>query len=48
MSAVLFALHFGGCVGDLHATYLLLFKFKGDILMKDTGPKQTYYARVVE
>ena len=48
MSAVLFALHFGGCVGDLHATYLLLFKLKGDILMKDTGPKQTYYAKIVE
>ena len=40
----LFALHFGGCVGDLHATYLLGWKFRGkNILMNDTGPKQTYY-----
>ena len=24
---------------------LLLFVIKGDVLMKDTGPKQTFYVR---
>lgn len=41
---VLFAIHFGGCAGDLYDTYLLLFRLRGDILMRDTGPKQTFYA----
>ena len=40
---VLFALHFGGCVGDLYDTILLLFCLKGKLLMRDTGPKQTFY-----
>lgn len=26
------------------ALALLLFKFRGNILMKDTGPKQTFYS----
>lgn len=42
---LLFAVHFGGCAGDLYDTLLLLFRFRGDILMRDTGPKQTFYAR---
>lgn len=40
---VLFALHFGGCVGDLYDTILLLFRLKGKLLMRDTGPRQTFY-----
>ncbi len=40
----LFAIHFGGCVGDLYMMYLLLFKYKDPrTLMNDTGPKQTIY-----
>jgi len=39
---MLFAMHFGGCVGDLYVTYILL-KSKGKVLMNDTGPKQTFY-----
>lgn len=39
---LLFASHFGGCIGDLWVSYILLTN-KGDILMNDTGPKQTFY-----
>ena len=42
---VLFALHFGGCAGDLYDTVLLLFCLKGELLMRDTGPQQTFYIR---
>lgn len=38
----IFAMHFGGCVGDLYVT-LILLRLKGNILMNDTGPKQTFY-----
>lgn len=42
---VLFALHFGGCAGDLFDTLLYLFRFRSPkILMNDTGPKQTFYS----
>lgn len=41
---ILFAIHFGGCAGDLYDTYLFLFKFKDPAtLMRDTGPKQSIY-----
>lgn len=41
---VLFAIHFGGCSGDLYDTYLYLTRFKDPMtLMQDTGPKQTFY-----
>ena len=44
LSGILFAIHFGGCIGDLYMTYLLLFKYKDPrTLMNDTGPKQTIY-----
>lgn len=44
LSGILFAIHFGGCIGDLYMTYLLLFKFKDPrTLMNDTGPKQTIF-----
>lgn len=38
-----FGIHFGGCIGDLYDTYLLLFKLRGKVLMNDTGPKQSFY-----
>ena len=43
-SGILFAIHFGGCIGDLYMTALLLFRYKDPrTLMNDTGPKQTIY-----
>lgn len=42
---ILFACHFGGCVGDLYVTYILLFKMGKECLMNDTGPKQTFYEK---
>ena len=37
-------LHFGGCIGDLYMTCLLLFKYKNKLLlMRDTGPEQFIY-----
>ncbi len=41
---VLFALHFGGCVGDLWGTCILLFKYaRKPVLMSDSGPCQIFY-----
>lgn len=38
------SLHFGGCIGDIYVTILLLFKYRdNNILLNDTGPKQTIY-----
>ncbi len=43
-AAFLLALHAGGCVGDLYDTALYLFKLRDPrTLMRDTGPKQTFY-----
>ena len=39
----LFSAHFGGCVGDLYCTILLLFKFDKNTLVNDTGPMQVFY-----
>lgn len=40
----LFAVHFGGCVGDIYVTLLLLLRYRNPkTLMNDTGPKQTFY-----
>lgn len=40
------AVHVGGCAGDLYDTYLYLFRFRDpDTLMRDTGPKQTFYQK---
>lgn len=38
------AVHVGGCVGDLWATLILIFRFKGYpyLLIRDTGPKLTF------
>ena len=44
LSGILFAVHFGGCIGDLYMTALMLFKYKDPrTLINDTGPKQTIY-----
>ena len=46
ISAVLLALHIGGCVGDLYDTFLYLFRFRApDTLMNDTGPAQRFYVK---
>lgn len=43
---ILFAMHIGGCAGDLYDTFLYLFRFKEPtVLMRDTGPKQTFYRK---
>lgn len=40
----LFAMHFGGCCGDLYMFFLLTFKYKDNtLLMRDTGPEQWIY-----
>lgn len=44
LSGIVFAIHLGGCVGDLHWTLLYLTKFKHcNTLMRDTGPQQWLY-----
>ena len=44
--AILLGLHISGCVGDLYDTMLYLFRFRSpDTLMRDTGPKQTFYEK---
>ena len=41
---LLFGAHVAGCVGDLYGTALMLFRFRSsDLLVNDTGPKQTFY-----
>lgn len=43
---LLFSLHVSGCIGDLFDTFLYLFRFTSpDVLMRDTGPKQTFYTK---
>lgn len=45
-AAALFALHVGGCVGDLYGAFLYCFRFRDpSTLMQDTGPKQTFYQK---
>ncbi len=44
--ALIFAIHFGGCAGDLYDTFIYLTKFRDPTtLMQDTGPKQTFYTK---
>ncbi len=45
LALLIFSVHFGGCAGDLYDTLLFLTSLRGDVLMKDTGPKQTFYVR---
>ncbi len=43
---LLFAIHFGGCAGDLYDTFIYLTKFRDPkTLMQDTGPRQTFYTK---
>ena len=47
--ALLLVSHLAGCVGDLFVTFLFLTRFKSeDTLMRDTGPKQTFYLKFTE
>jgi hypothetical protein len=39
---IIFGMHISGCSGDLYGTLYLLSQ-KGDLLMNDTGPKQSFY-----
>lgn len=42
--AIMFIVHFSGCVGDLYDLMLYLFKYRDPrTLMEDTGPKQIFY-----
>lgn len=44
VSGAVFAIHLGGCVGDLHWTLMYLTKFRHcNTLMRDTGPEQWLY-----
>lgn len=44
---VLFAFHFGGCIGDLWVAIYLIFKNRDkQVIVNDTGPKQTFYVKV--
>lgn len=44
LCGILFAVHVGGCAGDLYDTWLYFTRFKDPAtLMRDTGPKQTFY-----
>ncbi|MBQ9299291.1 MAG: DUF3267 domain-containing protein [Clostridia bacterium] len=43
-AAIALAVHVGGCAGDLYDTGLYLLRFRDPrTLMRDTGPKQTFY-----
>lgn len=43
-TAIILGMHLGGCSGDLYDAALLLFKLRDPrTLMRDTGPKQTFY-----
>ena len=44
LAGAVFAIHLGGCVGDLHWTLMYVTKFKHcNTLMRDTGPEQWLY-----
>ena len=41
-----FGLHFGGCIGDLYGSYIMIFKYHNkDILVNDNGPTQVFYVK---
>lgn len=45
-SLILLSLHLSGCSGDIYDAFLYLFRFKDEtVLMRDTGPKQTFYVK---
>lgn len=44
--SVILGVHVGGCVGDLYCVVIMLFKYrKRDLIINDTGPKQTFYVK---
>lgn len=43
ITAFVFGLHLGGCSGDIYVIYLLYKNNDPRLLMKDTGPEQTFY-----
>lgn len=43
VSAFVFGMHLGGCSGDIYCIYLLMKNRDKRLLMKDTGPEQTFY-----
>lgn len=44
IAGAVFALHLGGCVGDLHWTLMYITKYRNcNTLMRDTGPEQWLY-----
>ena len=45
--SLLLGFHVGGCVGDLYGATIMLFKYRKnkELLINDTGPKQTYYIK---
>ena len=45
---ILFAIHFGGCSGDLYLSLKLIFKYKNDVFINDTGAKQSIYIKKEE
>ncbi|MBQ8772173.1 MAG: DUF3267 domain-containing protein [Clostridia bacterium] len=49
LACYMLGMHIGGCSGDLYDTILYLFKYKSPkTLMRDTGPKQTFYVPIDE
>ena len=41
---IIFAMHLGGCAGDMYVTILLLTSLRDrSLLMRDTGPEQSFY-----
>lgn len=47
MLILLFAAHFGGCIGDIYGT-IIMIKMPKDVLINDNGYKQTFYVPVEE
>ncbi|MBQ7670320.1 MAG: DUF3267 domain-containing protein [Clostridia bacterium] len=46
LSAAALSVHLGGCAGDIYDIVLYLTKFRDPAtLMRDTGPKQTFYVK---
>ena len=44
--SIMLGIHLGGCIGDLYGSIIMLFKYHGkDVLVNDTGPKQTFYIK---
>ena len=43
VSGLLFAIHFGGCIGDLYVATYLIFKTDKNVLINDDGAKQAFY-----